>query len=44
MMQMNEYKLDRLYQIGLAQGFTSMLVWAAEIPQASKAFVLFRRD
>jgi SAM-dependent methyltransferase len=44
MMQMNEYRLDRLYQIGLANGFTSMLVWAAEIPQASQAFVLFRRD
>jgi len=44
MMQMNEYRLDRLYQIGLAQGFTSMLVWAAEIPQTSQAFALFRRD
>lgn len=44
MMQMNEYSLERILEIGRRQNFTRMLVRPVDIPSASQAFVLFRRD
>jgi SAM-dependent methyltransferase len=44
MMQMNEYSLHRILEIGRRQNFTRMLVQPVDIPTASQAFVMFRRD
>ena len=44
MMQMNEYSLNRILEIGHRQGFSRMLVRPADLPVACQAFVLFRRD
>jgi SAM-dependent methyltransferase len=44
MMQMNEYSLNRILEIGHRLGFSRMLVRPADLPVACQAFVLFRRD
>ena len=44
MMQMNEYSLRRIMEIGRRQGFSRMLVQPVDIPIAHQAFVLFRKD
>ncbi len=44
MMQMNEYSLRRILEIGRRQNFSRMLVQPVDMPTASQAFVLFRRD
>jgi hypothetical protein len=44
MMQMNEYSLRRVLQIGSRQNFSRMLVQPVDLPIAEQAFVLFRRD
>jgi hypothetical protein len=44
MMQMNEYSLSRILEIGRRQDFSRMLVRPVDLPVASQAFVLFRRE
>jgi SAM-dependent methyltransferase len=44
MMQMNEYRLDRIFEMVVDLGFTRMLVHPCNDAKASQAFVFVRKD
>jgi SAM-dependent methyltransferase len=44
MMQMNEYMLDRIYELIAGMGFTCILLQPCDDPKASQVFVFVRKD